>query len=232
VLDDTAPEAIFAFHSAPLPAGQIGSVEGLALPGLDLFTVTLSGKEDVEQAARDLAKKISALSTGQAVANPSGFIAVMIQGVEPHADQKGLVVTGVVRAGGDEARTRAQEGIEKTLADLREQGLAAEMQYEVQGVLPDMVNDPDLVRSTLGAIRSALGDEGLVEVNQVTPYFGEDFAYYQQHILGAMYWLGVSNNELGYEGMPHSPNFVADEEAIFVGAKAMAAVLLDYLEKH
>jgi hypothetical protein len=47
-----------------------------------------------------------------------------------------------------------------------------------------------------------------------------------------MYWLGVSNSELGYEGMPHSPNFAADEEAIFVGAKVMSAVLLDYLEKH
>jgi metal-dependent amidase/aminoacylase/carboxypeptidase family protein len=47
-----------------------------------------------------------------------------------------------------------------------------------------------------------------------------------------MYWLGVSNSEAGTSGMPHSPNFVADEESIFVGAKAMAAVLLDYLQKH
>lgn len=29
-----------------------------------------------------------------------------------------------------------------------------------------------------------------------------------------------------------SPDFVADEESIFVGAKAMAAVLLDYLQRH
>jgi metal-dependent amidase/aminoacylase/carboxypeptidase family protein len=47
-----------------------------------------------------------------------------------------------------------------------------------------------------------------------------------------MYWLGVSNSEAGTSGMPHSPNFVADEESIFVGAKAMAAVLLDNLQKH
>jgi hypothetical protein len=30
--------------------------------------------------------------------------------------------------------------------------------------------------------------------------------------------------------MPHSPNCVADEESIFVGARAMSAVLLDFLE--
>jgi metal-dependent amidase/aminoacylase/carboxypeptidase family protein len=232
VLDDPAPKAIFAFHSAPLPVGQIGSVEGLSLPGLDLFTVTLSGEGDLETAARDLPKALSALSTGQAVTNPSDFIAVMISGVEPRDQEKDWVVTGVVRAGGDEARARAREGIEKTLVGLREQGITTELQYEAQGVLPDMVNDPALVRSTLGAIRSALGDEGLVEVNQVTPYFSEDFALYQRHIPGAMYWLGVSNSELGYNGMPHSPDFAADEEAIVIGAKAMAAVLVDYLEKH
>ena len=61
--------------------------------------------------------------------------------------------------------------------------------------------------------------------------FSEDFARYQQHIPGAMYWLGVSNAERGTVGMPHSPDFVADEESILVGAKAMAAVLLDFLAK-
>jgi metal-dependent amidase/aminoacylase/carboxypeptidase family protein len=45
-----------------------------------------------------------------------------------------------------------------------------------------------------------------------------------------MYWLGVSNEEKGIIGMPHSPQFAVDEEAIFVGAKTMAAVLLNYLE--
>jgi len=44
--------------------------------------------------------------------------------------------------------------------------------------------------------------------------------------------LGVANAELGLNGMPHSPNFAADEAAIFVGANAMSAVLLGYLEKH
>jgi metal-dependent amidase/aminoacylase/carboxypeptidase family protein len=95
-----------------------------------------------------------------------------------------------------------------------------------------MVNDPELVRSTLETIRAVVGPDGLLEINQVTPQFSEDFARYQQHVPGAMYWLGVANSELGYNGMPHSPGFVADEEAIFVGAKTMAAVLLDYLETH
>lgn len=41
---------------------------------------------------------------------------------------------------------------------------------------------------------------------------------------------GVANPERGIVGMPHSADFVADEEAIAVGALAMSTLLLDYLQ--
>jgi len=47
---------------------------------------------------------------------------------------------------------------------------------------------------------------------------------------GVMYWLGVSNSAKGTTGMPHSPDYVADEGAILLGARTMAAVMLHYLE--
>jgi amidohydrolase len=58
----------------------------------------------------------------------------------------------------------------------------------------------------------------------------EDFSLFQQQVPGAMFWLGVSNRERGYSGRPHDPGFVADEESIVIGARAMAAVLLRFLE--
>jgi amidohydrolase len=230
VLEDPAPEAIFAFHSAPLEVGQIGSVEGLSLPGLDQVVVTFRGDGDLEAAARAYAGAISTVSTGMEVA-PGDFIGAMVGQPRSGSEPGEWVVAGMVRAGSPEARARARRGIEEGLAAVQRDGVSYELSYEEQA-LPDMVNDPELVRSTLETIRSVVGQEGLLEVNEVTPYFSEDFARYQQHIPGAMYWLGVSNSQLGYVGMPHSPGFVADEESIIVGAKVMAAVLLDYLEKH
>jgi metal-dependent amidase/aminoacylase/carboxypeptidase family protein len=94
------------------------------------------------------------------------------------------------------------------------------------------MNDPALVRGAMDTIRSLQGEESLVIVEQVPPFFGEDFAFYLQKIPGAMYWLGVSNAEKGILGLPHHPLFAVDEEAIFVGAKTMAVVLLHYLETH
>ncbi|MGD2217220.1 MAG: M20 family metallopeptidase [Gemmatimonadales bacterium] len=229
VLQDPAPQAIFAFHSAPLEVGQIGSVEGPALPGLDRVTVTLRGAGDLDAAARTHARAIRSVSTGDAV-TPTDYVLAMTR--EPQALERGVrVITGMVRAGSPAARARAREGIAERLAGLNQEGITYELDYQGQ-VLPDMVNQPELVRSTLPAIRSVVGPERLLEINQITPYFGEDFAYYQQRIPGAMYWLGVSNSAAGTSGMPHGPDFVADEESIIVGAKVMAAVLLDYLQRH
>ena len=226
IRDDLPGTAVFIFQ----PAEEIGSVEGLSLPGLDQVTVTLRGDGDLEAAARAYAGAISAVSTGMEVA-PGDFIGAMLGPPRSGSEPGEWVVAGMVRAGSPEARAKARSGIEEGLAAVQRDGVSYELSYEEQA-LPDMVNDPELVRSTLETIRSVVGQDGLLEVNEVTPYFSEDFARYQQHIPGVMYWLGVSNSQLGYVGMPHSPGFVADEESIIVGAKTMAAVLLDYLEKH
>ena len=45
-----------------------------------------------------------------------------------------------------------------------------------------------------------------------------------------MFFLGVSNQAKGIVGMPHSPGYAADEAAIALGAKVMAAIMLDRLE--
>jgi len=229
-LENPVPDVIFAFHTAPLQVGQIGSVEGPALPGLDRVTVTISGSDgDLEAAARAYARAVSSVNTGQAVA-PKDFVGAMMGPPRPRPEQGDWVLGGMVRAGSPEARARAERKMKEELAAVSLEGVSYELTYEAQA-LPDMVNDPELVRSTLETIRSVVGD-GLLEVNEITPYFSEDFAFYQQTVPGAMYWLGVSNSELGYVGMPHSPDYVADEESIFVGAKVMAAVVIDYLEKH
>jgi metal-dependent amidase/aminoacylase/carboxypeptidase family protein len=42
-----------------------------------------------------------------------------------------------------------------------------------------------------------------------------------------MFFLGVSNQKKGTVGMPHTPDYVADEASIAVGAKVMAAIMVD-----
>ena len=64
------------------------------------------------------------------------------------------------------------------------------------------------------------------------PYFGEDFALFQEHIPGAMFFLVSANPEKGITAINHSPDYDLDEDVLAVGTKAMAAVLLQYLQSH
>ena len=93
-------------------------------------------------------------------------------------------------------------------------------------------SDPDLVRASHAPIRAALGEQGLmVDAPPAPPLFSEDFGSFLVDIPGAMFWLGVANPAKGISGMPHTPDHVVDEAAIEVGAKAMAAVVWDFLER-
>ena len=92
-----------------------------------------------------------------------------------------------------------------------------------------VTNDSSLVSRANTNIRSVLGDEAVLQLQGVPPAFSEDFGSFQDEVPGVMYFLGVSNPTTGTVGMPHSPDYVADEGAILVGAKAMTAVFLDWL---
>ena len=84
---------------------------------------------------------------------------------------------------------------------------------------------------SLPAIAGALGAGATVEIASIIPVFSEDFGSFQERVPGVFFFLGVSNPANGTVGMPHSPGYVADEGAILVGARAMAAVILDRLRQ-
>ena len=69
----------------------------------------------------------------------------------------------------------------------------------------------------------------MIDLTDVIPAFSEDFGSFQERVPGVFYFLGVANPAKGWVGMPHTPDYVADEAAMLVGARAMAAVILDRL---
>jgi amidohydrolase len=232
-LDDPAPAAIYAVHTAPLEVGQIGTVEGLGLPGTDVIRIRVSGGEDPAETAGAMARLISGTSTVGPPGSPEpegdSFIWANA-GSRRDAAAGGYVVRGSVKASGESEYASAKKQIKDGLKLLAADGVHYDLEYEDR-VLADMINDVQLVRDSRVPLERALGAESVIESGS-TPYFGEDFAFYQQVIPGALYWLGVSNSQKGTVGMPHSPGYVADEESIYVGARAMSAVLLDYLDRN
>jgi len=215
VLEDPSPGAILALHTAPLEVGQIGVIEGMVLPGIDVVRVTLSGDGDLEAAAGAYADVFGQVSTigpmgpDLTIAGVPEFIFAYVAGSEP-AGEDSWVVQGFVRASEEDQYRRARSDILAKLDAIDFKGVSIEVEY-VDRFLADTINDQDLIDASVPTIRSRVGEDAVVISRAPIPYFGEDFSFFQQEIPGALFWLGVSNSEKGIVGLPHSPGYVADE---------------------
>lgn len=242
-LRDPVPEAIFAVHCAPLPSGQFGSRVGMMLPGLDIVRLTLAGDGDLSGAAAACSKVIAAVSTTAGVPPPQktsqealdaalvpgAFISAGVFASGAQGDQ--WVIRGMARASSQAMHERAKEEIEYGLAALELGEVRYELEYTERAIAP-VNNDATLVGRSQEVIRAVGGDQALLVMQETTPFFSEDFAFYQEQVPGALFFMGVSNEQKGILGMPHHPMFAADEDAIEVGVKVMSLVLVDFLKSH
>jgi len=239
-----SPSAVFAFHTAPLEVGQVGSTVGVLLPATSFLELSLRAEEgtqpDFEAAAGAVFGILPGVATMGPPGNPDGlptlhgiplssdFITAQPFAAEAGEDEGTFKLQALLRTTSDENLASAKEKIAEALQGLSLDGLSMQTNY-IDRAIPGAYNDPTLLSRSDRVFKAILGEDSVVVMGGGVPFFGEDFAHFHAHIPGVMYWLGVSNSEKGIVGMPHDPAYVADEEAIFVGAKAMSAVLLDYL---
>jgi amidohydrolase len=225
------PDAIYAVHTAPLPVGQLGTKAGAMMAGRDVVQVVISGTGDLDAAAdsvRTLITSVSNISLQEAAqAAPDGFLLAQVFPVGSTGSDRRIVRAQVTTAS-SEVRAQAKRTILERLGNLRLSEVVIGPTYQ-ERVMAGVTNDSSLVLRASASISAVLGEEAVVQIQGVPPAFSEDFGSFQDEVPGVMYFLGVSNPATGTVGMPHSPDYVADEGAILVGAKAMTAVFLDWL---
>lgn len=229
-LEEYRPDAIFSYHTSPLEVGQIGTKSGVMLAGRDRLTVTLSSKNDLATVAERAQKMIRSIQTVTPGVNSieGDFITLNIFNSERVNGRKSWRIQASLSTTSQQIRQQAQDELRSKLDALRLEGVMYEMTYQ-ERVAGGVNNDAGLEAASHHSLRSVIGDDNLVLIKEVPVGFSEDFGFFQDEIPGVMYFLGVSNKEKGWIGMPHSPQYVADEESIFVGARAMAAIMLDFM---
>lgn len=97
-------------------------------------------------------------------------------------------------------------------------------------VAPGVVNDAAWFARSRAAIVAALGAGAFSDLTAPPTGFSEDFGHFQARVPGVFFFLGGSNAAKGLIAAPHSPGFALDDDAIGVGIRAMAAVVLDALK--
>lgn len=89
---------------------------------------------------------------------------------------------------------------------------------------PPVMNDPDAVAALETATRLALGDAAVAETDQSLG--AEDFAWYLEHVPGALARLGVRRPGDDVAADLHQGTFDPDEDAIGLAMRLLAAAVL------
>ena len=225
-----SPDAIYALHTAPLEVGQVGTIAGDLMSGRDAYRITLSGAGDLAAAARTVTERLDAMATitpEQSFA-PAPRDLILIES-RAEADSAGSrTIQGTIMA-----TALSRPRVVAAIAELRAMSLpnvTVRVDYRPK-LMAGVTNDSALTPRAVAALRRELGGAATLEVNQIIPAFSEDFGAFTEQVPGTYFFLGVSNSANGTVGMPHTPGYVADEGAIQIGARAMAAVILDRLRR-
>jgi amidohydrolase len=239
-LQNPTPSAIFGLHVQPdLGVGQIGYHSGPAMASADRFTVRIIGKQThgaMPHTGIDpmpiAAEAVSAFQTIPSrlidARTPTVLtVATIAGGSRFNIVADSVTMTGTVRTLTKDGPSRVKSAMDAILKGLTS-SRGASYTLEYIETTPVTYNDPALVAASTPALRAVVG-EGLVA--PLPHMVAEDFAFYQQKIPGFYFFLGVGNPARSITAMWHTEYFDLDEDALKVGTRAMAHVVVEYLFK-
>ncbi|WP_130492998.1 amidohydrolase [Motilibacter rhizosphaerae] len=229
-------DEIFALHCDPrLEVGRVGVREGPITAACDRVKVVLRGPgghtarphltADLVHALGVLVSELPA-ALGRRTDPRAGLSLVwgrIASGSAPNAIPERGEAEGTVRCL-DSATWTSAPALVRSLAEavVSPYGVAVEVQY-VRGV-PPVDNEQACADLLAEAVRRTEGRQAVVPTPQSLG--GEDFAWYLEHVPGALARLGTAKPGDPVLRDLHQGGFDVDERCIPVGARALAATAL------
>ncbi len=241
VMESPRPLAVFGLHTlAQLELGKVGYTEGPALAAVDQFRITIRGKQ-AHGAHPDLGIDPVVMAS-QAVMALQTIRSRNLSPLEPSVVTVGIIrggtrfniipetvyMEGTVRTYNPDVRDVVERRMAEILDGItRAGGGGYELDYE-RGT-PATINNIALTRQMVPTLERVIGAES-VEVLDPT-MGGEDFAYFANEVPGFFFRLGMVAPGIT-SGGHHTPDFQADDGSVPIGMRAMANLLVDFLEAH
>jgi len=229
-------ERIFALHCDPRTAvGQVGLRVGAITASADQVRVRLTGRGghtarphltgDLVFALAKVATELPAALSRRV--DPRAALSVVWGRIEagkaPNAIPAEGEIEGTLRCLDQAAWESAQELVEDLVrAIVAPYDVRAEVSYDRN--VPPVENEAGSIGILTAAVSATEGAESIVTTERSLG--GEDFSWYLGNIPGALARLGVRPAQANVEVDLHQGLFDADERAISVGARVLAAAAL------
>lgn len=232
VMDDI--DVIIAQHVSPdIKSGEVGICPGISMAACHPFFLRFYGT----------ASHITVPQAGKCALSMAVKTYIGIQNMRAEIDPFASYICGIgaLRAGktfGIVADYAEIEGVlttydlqlDKLIMDRMIQmgkNSAEEVggRFEAEHEITCLIVDNDLAVSDL-IIESA--NKVAMGTSKVDPILGcEDFSFFISKKPGALFWIGVRNEEIGAVNALHTSDFTIDEEALGVGCKVFVQFVLD-----
>ncbi len=227
---------IYALHCDPrLPVGQVGLRVGALTAAADRVLVRLAGAGGHTSRPHLTSDLVYALAT-----LVTEMPAALSRRVDPRSGMS--LVWGRITAGSAANAIPSRGEAEGTLRclDVNAWKLAAdliptlagqliapygvEVSTEVTHGVPPVMNDAEAIGVLQRSVELAVGPDAVASTDQSLG--GEDFAWYLEHVPGAMARLGVRAPGEDTAADLHTPGFDPDEDAIAIGMTVLASCAL------
>jgi amidohydrolase len=243
VFEKYRPSASFALHvTSNLRAGEIGYRGGPLMAAVDSYRIRVQGRQT--HGARPWggvdpivtsAQIVTALQTivsrnVDITANPAVVTVGAIRGgIRENIIPDEVEMIGTIRTFDTLQRAEIHARI-RSIAENIAESAGATASFEIRpGSYPVLNNDVDLTRRVVPVLERVAGADKVKAIPLTTG--AEDFAFFAQAVPSFFFFVGVTPPDQNPVTAPsnHSPLFYVDEAGLPVGARAFAAVALEYL---
>ena len=247
ILDDVDSAAmIHVAAGVPIKAGTVVvAPEGISAPAAAYFSIELQGKGchgaapyqgvDALSVAAHILLALHQIHARELPAASGSVLTVghFSGGAADNAIADSAVLRGTVRAFEDET----MDFLKKRIEDIS-QGIAASLRATATVAFnrecPALRNDSKLCTSALTHLSQALGKDnvfsaGSLDRNNVGG--SEDFAYVSREVPSVMLSLCAGSPDQGHTYPLHHPKVTFDEDALPMGAAALATLAVNFLSE-
>lgn len=233
-------DAVFGLHVNPFHSvGVVATRSGPMMAAADEFTLTLHGSGG--HAARPQSTVDPIALSGHVInaihqvvsrrINPleAGVITIgtIHGGTVSNVIPDTVAMTGTIRSFTLETRQRLHDELHKAVRVVEALGGSAEL--SIKPGYPPTVNSPEATAVMVGAMRDLLGEEQVKEAEMGMG--AEDFSFMAQSAPGCFLRIGVRNPAWEQVYPVHRADFRMDEDALPIGAAALAATALCWMNE-